>query len=329
MQAQTPAGRPESGPPEDPLDLEVDPAEAGPGEDTGIRLNKFLAQNGVASRRGADELIARGHVTVDGRIVTELGRRVDPAREKVEVDGVVLQPAGERLAYYLLNKPKGVVCTNDPREARPRAIDLVTDKRKGRIFTVGRLDEDTEGLVILTNDGELANRLSHPRYGIEKTYWVDVRGRVDDEALERMRRGVRLSDGWGSFERVRVLKRHAERSILLVTLAEGRNREVRRVLAALGLPVRNLRRVEIGPLRDRRLKLGQWRVLTRSEVGMLASASAAGAGGKARERRARSAGGGSRRPWSARGPHRRGDERRARPRGGERSARRRRGMLDG
>ena len=311
MQPKTPAGRPESAPSDDPFDFDGDIAAAGPDSTAGIRLNKFLAQNGIASRRGADELIARGHVTIDGKLVTELGRRVDPAREKVEVDGIVLRPSGERLAYYLLNKPKGVVCTNDPREARPRAVDLISDKKKGRIFTVGRLDEDTEGLVILTNDGEFANRLSHPRYGVKKTYWVDVRGRVDDRSIDLMRKGVRLSDGWGSFERVQVMKRHSERSILLVTLAEGKNREVRRVLAALDLPVRNLRRVEIGPLRDRRLKLGQWRTLTRSEVGELLGSASPGASGTIRPHRGASKGShSSRRPWSSRPPRRSSDERR-------------------
>jgi 23S rRNA pseudouridine2605 synthase len=314
MQRKTPAGRPESEPRDDPFDFDGERAPAGPGATEGTRLNKFLAQNGIASRRGADELIAKGHVTIDGRLVTELGRRIDPTTQKVEVDGVVLRPTGERLAYYLLNKPKGVVCTSDVREARPRAIDLVTDKRKGRIFTVGRLDEDTEGLVILTNDGEFANRISHPRYGVKKTYWVDVRGRVADEALQQMRRGVRLSDGWGSFEHIKVLKRHAERSILLVTLAEGKNREVRRVLAALDLPVRNLRRVEIGSLRDRRLKLGQWRVLARAEVGMLLGETGPTAGGAtpARRRATHAGAGKKRRPWNARAPRRAGDG--ARPR---------------
>ena len=277
MNRKTPAGRPESEPSDDPFDFDGDSAAAGPGSTEGIRLNKFLAQNGLASRRGADELIASGHVTVDGKMVTELGRRVHPEREKVEVDGVALRATGEHLAYYLLNKPTGVVCTNDPRENRPRAVDLVTDKRKGRIYTVGRLDEDTEGLVILTNDGEFANRISHPRYGVKKTYWVDVRGRVQDPAIDAMRRGVRLSDGWGAFEHVQVLRRGPSRSILLVTLSEGKNREVRRVLAALDLPVRTLRRVEIGPLSDRRLKAGRWRTLTRAEVGQLLEAASPGA----------------------------------------------------
>jgi 23S rRNA pseudouridine2605 synthase len=275
MKPKTPAGRPESEP-DDPFDFDGDDA-AGPGAPGGIRLNKFLAQNGVASRRGADERIAGGHVTVDGKVVTELGRRVDPRSEKVEVDGVVLRAGGERLAYYLLNKPTGVVCTNDPRENRPRAVDLITDQEKGRIYTVGRLDEDTEGLVILTNDGEFANKISHPRYGVKKTYWVDVRGRVLDESIAEMRKGVRLSDGWCAFEHVKVLKRGPSRSILLVTLSEGKNREVRRVLAALELPVRTLRRVEIGPLSDRRLKTGRWRRLARAEVGLLLEATRPGA----------------------------------------------------
>jgi 23S rRNA pseudouridine2605 synthase len=286
---RTPAGRPESASPEDD-------------STSGIRLNKFLAQNGIASRRGADELIARGNVLVDGKVVTALGTRVDPARQRIEVDGIVLQPMGERPRYYLLNKPRGVVCTNDPREGRPRAIDLVTDRHKGRIYTVGRLDEETEGLVILTNDGEFANRISHPRYGVQKTYWVDVRGRVDEETVRKMQQGVRLAEGLAGFERVRVQKKGEERSILLVTLGEGKNREVRRVLAQLGLPVRHLRRVEIGPLRDRKLKSGQWRVLTKSEVGALLEATRPGARAGVRPRRFTRSSGPARRPWSTRPP---------------------------
>lgn len=283
---KTPAGRPESARhrtrPELDSDAEPELAELdGLDHDSeeGIRLNKFLAQNGVASRRGADELIAKGKVMVDGKVVTELGTRIHPETSRVEVDGEVLRAEGETPRYYLLNKPTGVVCTNDPRESRPRAIDLVNDRKRGRIFTVGRLDEDTEGLVILTNDGEFAQRVSHPRYGIRKSYRVDVRGLVDDGQLDGMRAGVRLSDGWAGFERVRVIKRSTERSILLVELGEGKNREVRRVLAALGLPVRSLRRVSIGALSDRKLKTGQWRFLTKAEVGMLLEPPAEGEDG--------------------------------------------------
>ena len=278
------------------------------GSEEGIRLNKFLAQHGVASRRGADALIAGGKVTVDGAIVTELGVRIDPARAKVEVDGVVLGHEGEQPRYYLVNKPAGVVCTNDPKENRPRAIDLVTDKSKGRIYTVGRLDVDTEGLVILTNDGEFANRLTHPRFGVKKTYWVHVKGRVGEEALEKMRAGVRLSDGWSKFERVRVLKRTEERTILLVTLGEGKNREVRRVLASLELPVRGLRRVAIGELADRRLKMGRWRPLLRSEVEELLASTSPRSGGEPRSRSAR---GRSEREWVEPRPRARSDRERS------------------
>jgi 23S rRNA pseudouridine2605 synthase len=323
MKRKTPAGRPESAPRDDPFDFDGDDAAGGPGSSEGIRLNKFLAQNGIASRRKADELIARGHVTVDGKLVTELGRRVEVDRQKVEVDGVVLRPTGERLAYYLLNKPTGVVCTNDVREARPRAVDLITDKKKGRIYTVGRLDEDTEGLVILTNDGEFANRISHPRFGVKKTYWVDVRGRVEEAALEAMQKGVRLAEGWGSFERIKILKRTGERSILLVTLSEGKNREVRRVFAALDLPVKSLRRVEIGPLRDKRLKKGHWRMLTRAEVGELLSAAAPQADGEGRPRRRAPAKSSSsaRRPWNPDKPKRPFERRGPRTRSPERGGR--------
>lgn len=307
MNRKTPAGRPESAPGDDPFDFDGDDAAAGPGS-SGIRLNKFLAQNGIASRRGADQLIEKGHVFVDGELVTELGRRIDPATARVEVDGVVLQQEGEAPRYYLLNKPAGVVCTNDPREARPRAIDLVTDKKKGRIYTIGRLDEDTEGLVILTNDGELANRVSHPRYGVKKVYWADVRGRVDEPAIEQMKKGVRLAEGWGTFEHVEVVRRTALRSILRVTLSEGKNREVRRVFAALDLPVKTLRRIRIGPLEDRKLKVGHWRRLSTSEVGALLAAtkqeSAAPPGARARKGHRKSFSS-SKRPWSDRAPRRR------------------------
>ena len=242
---QTPAGRPES---------------------ERIRLNKYLALNGIASRRHADRMITEGEVMVDGEIVTELGLQIDPARQRVEVDGVVLKPQGERLRYYLLNKPKGVVCTNDPREGRRRAIDLIADRKKGRIYTVGRLDEDTLGLVILTNDGEFAQRIAHPRYGVDKTYQAVVRGRVDEDTLRKLRGGVRLADFKSNFERVKIVKRTEFQTTLLVTLAEGRNREVRRVFARVGHPVRSLARIRIGNLEENGMPVGHWRPLTRAEV---------------------------------------------------------------
>lgn len=246
------------------------PAGASAGEDDGesplVRLNKYLASHGVASRRRSDELIVEGKVTIDGEIVTDLGLKVDPTVQTVEVDGVVLKPEQVRHRYYLLNKPAGVVCTNDHREQKPRAIDLITDRKKGRIYTVGRLDEDTVGLVLLTNDGDFAHRIMHPRYGVPKTYMVKLLGRIDDEAVQQVREGVHLAEGRTAGARVLVQQRSAKVSRLLVTLREGKNREVRRVFARLGHKVLDLKRTRIGPLDDRGLKAGRWRPLTRGEV---------------------------------------------------------------
>ena len=171
-----------------------------------------------------------------------------------------------RLRYYLLNKPKGVICTNDRHEARRRAIDLVGDPEAGRIYTVGRLDEESTGLILLTNDGELTNLIAHPRNEVPKTYLAKVRGRIDGVALEKLTRGVHLAEGKTSPIRVRVGKRTQQFSMLSVTLAEGKNREVRRVFAKVGFDVLSLRRTRIGNLSDRGLKEGQWRLLLREEL---------------------------------------------------------------
>jgi 23S rRNA pseudouridine2605 synthase len=231
-----------------------------------IRLNKYLADHGIASRRKCDELIAAGKVSVDDETVTELGLKIDPQHHKVEIDGVVLRADKMRPRYYLLNKPKGVVCTNERREARMRAIDLILDPDKGRIYTVGRLDEDSQGLILLTSDGEFANRIAHPRYGVTKTYLVKVRGRVEPEPIQKIREGVRLSEGRTGRSFVKVLKRTSEFSLITITLNEGKNREVRRVFAHVGFNVLQLRRTHIGTLSDRSLKDGRWRPLLRAEV---------------------------------------------------------------
>ena len=238
-------------------------------EDGLVRLNKFLADNGIASRRRADQLITAGEVMVDGEIATELGQRIDPVRQRVEIDGVVLKPEGEEHRYYLLNKPTGVVCTNDQREARKRAIDLIGDKKAGRLFTVGRLDEDSTGLILLTNDGELTNLVAHPRYGVPKLYKVVLRGRIEDESLDKAREGVRLAEGKALFESITMRKRGERQSVLLVGLKEGKNRQIRRVFAALGHKVIELARVRIGNLTDRGLASGQWRTLRPQEVAEL------------------------------------------------------------
>ncbi len=231
-----------------------------------IRLNKYMAEHGVASRRRCDELIAEGKVTIDGEIVSELGTKIDPTRQRIEIDGRILKAEDVTRQYYLLNKPSGVVCTNDEREFRPRAVDLITARDKGRIYTVGRLDEETVGLVILTSDGDFANMVMHPRYGVSKTYVVKLQGRIDDASVQQVREGVRLSEGKTGGARVLVQKRSPQVSTLLVTLFEGKNREVRRMFAAIGWKVISLRRTRIGTISDRGLKVGHWRPLTRVEV---------------------------------------------------------------
>ncbi len=246
---------------DDGIDDEV--AEAGSAL---VRLNKFLADHGVASRRKCDELIASGQVTVDGEPATELGLKIDPERQQVEIDGVVLRPSAGRRRYYLLNKPAGVVCTNEAREPRPRAIDLITDPFKGRIYTVGRLDEESKGLILLTSDGEFANRVMHPSFGVGKTYLVKVAGEIDDATLNRIRDGVHLSEGRTAGARVLVERRGRTHSLLTIQLIEGMNREIRRVFARFGFKVVELKRVRIGRLTDRGLKPGRWRELTRDEV---------------------------------------------------------------
>ena len=231
-----------------------------------VRLNKFMAELGVASRRKCDELITSGKVTVDGEPAVTLGAKIDPERQVIDVNGVILKPLSVRKRYYLLNKPRRVVCTNEPRETRPRAIDLITDRNKGRIFSVGRLDEDSSGLLLLTNDGEFTNQISHPRHSVPKTYLVKVRGRLDDEALTRITEGVRLSEGKTSGAAIHVERRANEATVLTITIREGKNREIRRVFAAMGYKVLRLHRVRIGALSDRRLKDGEWRPLTPEEV---------------------------------------------------------------
>lgn len=231
-----------------------------------VRLNKFLADNGVASRRGSDELIESGKVLVDELVVTELGTKIDPATQVVDVNGTRLRSDPRERRYYLLHKPAGVVCTNEEKETRPRAIDLITDPNKGRIFSVGRLDEESKGLILMTSDGEFAERIAHPRFGVEKRYLVKVPGRIEDEAVQKIREGVHLAEGRTAGARVFVQRRTANGSTLEVTIQEGKNREVRRVFARVGHKVLALTRTSIGPLSIRGLKEGRWRALSREEV---------------------------------------------------------------
>jgi len=237
-----------------------------------VRLNKLLADNGIASRRRADKMIAEGEIMVDGHIVTELGTKVDPTTQRVEWDGVIMKASGDLHRYYLLNKPTGVVCTNDEKELRRRAWDMITDPAKGRVYPVGRLDVDSSGLIILTNDGEFTHKVTHPSFGIEKTYEVKIESSVDDHDLDRIRRGLHLSDGKTGGARILVMSRNDHASRISITLTEGKNREVRRVFARYGYKVKELHRVSIGPLRDKGLGMGHWRQLGPEEVAAILAA---------------------------------------------------------
>ena len=226
------------------------------------RLQRALARAGLGSRRACEDLIREGRVTVDGRAAT-LGDRVDPARSDVRVDGtrVAVDP---ELRYFAFHKPAGVTTTmRDAHAAR----DLTTFLPKGpRVFAVGRLDRDTEGLLLLTNDGELANRLQHPRYGIEKEYLAEVEGRPTERTAARLVRGVELDDGPASAVHATVKARAGDRGALRLVMVEGRKREVRRMLEAVGLPVRRLVRLRVGPVKLGRLRAGDVRELESDEV---------------------------------------------------------------
>jgi 23S rRNA pseudouridine2605 synthase len=226
------------------------------------RLQRALARAGFGSRRASEELIAAGRVAVNGR-TARLGDRVDAGRDEVRVDGrrISIDPG---LRYLAFHKPRGVTTTmRDPHAER----DLRRYLPKGpRVFAVGRLDRDTEGLLLLTNDGELANRLAHPRHGVEKEYLAEVDGTVTERHVARLRRGVRLEDGLARASSVRSVGRSRDRAAIRVVLTEGRKREVRRMLDAVGLPVRRLVRTRMGPIGLGRLKPGEVRDLTPDEV---------------------------------------------------------------
>lgn len=238
----------------------------------GVRLQKVLAQAGVASRRAAEILIAEGRVEVNGKPVTEQGVRVDPERDHIRVDGARIPPA-RRHVYLALNKPKGVVSTMEDPEGRPTLTDYLP-RNVPRLFHVGRLDFETTGLLLMTNDGELAQRLSHPSYEVPKTYLAEVDGVMDNHALKRMEKGVTLEDGVVRADRVKLVSRHptTERTLVQITLHSGANRIVRRMLDTIGFPVRKLSRIAFGPVRLGTLPVGETRELTREELGKLLDA---------------------------------------------------------
>jgi 23S rRNA pseudouridine2605 synthase len=230
------------------------------------RLNKFLAHAGVGSRRHCDDIILHGRVSVDGAVVRELGVKVDPDTQEICVDDQPLH--GEHLVYWLVHKPRGYLCTNHDPAGRPRAIDLLPHVPQ-RVYTVGRLDEDSEGLLLLTNDGDLAHRLMHPRFGVEKTYLVQVAGKPEREELAQLLKGVWLSDGHVKAKRVKRLKSQGESAWLEIVLNEGKNREIRRMLARLHHKVMRLKRTAIGPIELGRLRSGKSRPLKAEELARL------------------------------------------------------------
>lgn len=234
--------------------------------DTRERLQKVLAAAGLGSRRQCEELISTGRVEVDRQVVTELGTKVDPATAQIRVDGAPLPRP--KLLYYAVNKPAGVLSTSRDPSGRPRVIDLVP-AGDARLFAIGRLDLHSEGLILVTNDGELANVLTHPRYGVRKTYRVVVAGRPPREVIRQLLKGVHLAEGVARAERVAIKSSHKESTLLEMDLREGKNREIRRLLARVGHKVLRLTRIAVGPVRLGNLPSGAVRRLTREEVASL------------------------------------------------------------
>jgi 23S rRNA pseudouridine2605 synthase len=244
-----------------------------PTDDDGlIRLQKLLAQSGVASRRRCEELMLAGEVEVDGEVVTRLGTKVDPRTAVVRVSGKRLPPVSDHV-YLVLNKPRGVVSTMADPEGRRTIADLVAD-RPERLFHVGRLDTDTSGLLLLTNDGDFAHRMAHPSYEVDKTYVAEVEGEVYRRTLKRLLEGVELDDGPVTVSQARTVMATQEKSIVELVIHEGRNRIVRRLLDHVGHPVRRLTRTQLGPVRLGSLPAGELRELTLDELGELLEAAA-------------------------------------------------------
>ena len=229
------------------------------------RLQKVLAAAGVDSRRKCEELILEGVVCVNRKVVDKLPAFVDPEKDVITVNGRKVRTA--RKVYFILNKPKGVICTNRDPQGRKKAIDIVHTNE--RIFCVGRLDADTTGLIILTNDSELSNRLTHPRYGITKTYVVRIKGEIKPEQIEKLKKGIWLAEGKTSRASLKILKRKHTESMIEITIRQGLNRQVRRMMAKIGLPVKSLTRTKIGRLAVRGLGIGKSRELTNTEVAYL------------------------------------------------------------
>ena len=232
-----------------------------------IRLNKFLAQAGVASRREVDKLITEGKIKVNGRVVQTLGTQIDDQRDCVEIEGKPVKRSGE-MAYLMLNKPPGYLVTLKDPFKRPTVKELLPSLKE-RVFPVGRLDYDSEGLLLLTNDGEMAHRLAHPRYKIQKIYRVNVKGIPDPSKISRLEKGILLDGKKTAPARIDKLREGAKKTHFQVQIYEGRKREVKRMFEAVGHRVLHLKRIEFGGIRLGKLRTGKWRFLTRKEVNHL------------------------------------------------------------
>ncbi|MDP6635542.1 MAG: pseudouridine synthase [Phycisphaerae bacterium] len=233
-----------------------------------VRIQKLLSELGVASRRAVEEMVQEGRVSVNGRTRTKLPVLVDVGGDEIRLDGMVVDTRPPDKVYYLLNKPQGAVCTQQDPAGRRRAIDLIKDAPRG-VHCVGRLDMDSTGLIVMTNDGELTQHLTHPKHGIPKTYVVEIAGRLDEKQMAQLKAPAYLDGRKTSGLMVKSLRRGHDRSVLEITLREGRNREIRRLLARLGHKVFKLRRTAIGAITDRGVKVGNFRVLTPKEVAVL------------------------------------------------------------
>ena len=232
------------------------------------RLQKVMAAAGIGSRRKCEELIVEGAVRVNGKVVDKLPVFADPDKDTIVVNGRKIQ--AEHKVYYLLNKPKGVICTSSDPQGRTKAIDLIPSKE--RVFCVGRLDADTSGLILLTNDSELTNRLTHPRYELPKTYVARVKGRVEGTQLEKVKKGVWFAEGKTGKASVKILRRTRDESYIEITITQGLNRQVRRTLAKVGLNVKGLQRTHFGKLDLRGVGIGKFRKLTDREIAYLRKA---------------------------------------------------------
>jgi 23S rRNA pseudouridine2605 synthase len=231
-----------------------------------VRLQKFLAEAGVGSRRRCEQLIEQGKISVNGQTVTRLGTKIDPATDRVTLGAQRI--VAERKVYVALNKPAGILCTSRDTDGRPQAVDLLPASLP-RLYTVGRLDKDTEGLIFLTNDGNFSLRLTHPRYKMPKTYWVEIEGELKSAEIAQLLKGVHNEGQLLRAEKIFQVRSRKQTSDLRLVLKEGKKRQIRRMLAAVGHPVRRLVRLSVGTIHLGELKSGQWRHLSHEEINKL------------------------------------------------------------